>query len=593
MENEDAYLKKLRATAKEYEYVTQEHGYDYVPPSQYVPSHSIDESDDDEYHTEAVVVMIPGSDISGSLGDDMYGMRDPYRRPQAPLPIPLPPPAREKRSHRGPVEMPYRRQATEKAYPRETEKPYPREPKEKSRREPMENSFRREAPEKPYSRERKHEIFRQSETETDQNDFNDANLGIKRVPTAFSYNSDDSAENFLEEKYSGSRYATGREDVVDEYERPRARNDERRSPAKMGWGDSITGFNEHWRKKRADIAEEEHSVAYKKSGTGLEDFESRLDHRNRRGDHNRETTQPQGRSHNRERGRHPRARSNSLEREDDEDGFHGSERRRNPSKQRHYGGEGNYASHPESRDDYGTSRFSPKRSEGKKSRGILGRIRGSVRGKKGRGVLVETDIFESRDKQHCQNREERPRGKVALFERPPPSTRSDVSYEYSSGERSPYRYEDYDRPSRERLPASPQEYEPPRRRSGREPQYHYESPREDDDWDHPTTRSSSPANVPRTRSSSSAVPFNSFRVPTPPLRFNPDHRQRPVPMAQSMAKHYDRAHQQQVRGGSGNRIPEVRQGRPKNMIPHKQGLQRPKHGKDPTQRYGDPHVGCY
>ena len=47
MQSEDTYLKKIQATAKEYEYVRQEHGYDYVPTSQYVPSHSRDESSDD------------------------------------------------------------------------------------------------------------------------------------------------------------------------------------------------------------------------------------------------------------------------------------------------------------------------------------------------------------------------------------------------------------------------------------------------------------------------------------------------------------------------------------------------------------------
>ncbi len=47
MQSEDTYLKKIQATAKEYEYVRQEHGYDYVPTSQYVPSHSLDESSDD------------------------------------------------------------------------------------------------------------------------------------------------------------------------------------------------------------------------------------------------------------------------------------------------------------------------------------------------------------------------------------------------------------------------------------------------------------------------------------------------------------------------------------------------------------------
>ena len=145
------------------------------------------------------------------------------------------------------------------------------------------------------------------------------------------------------------------------------------------------------------------------------------------------------------------------------------------------------------------------------------------------------------------------------------------------------------------MPASPQEYERSRRRSGQGSPYHHESPSEDD-WDHPTTRSSSPANmprthssspanVPRTRSSSSAVPFDSFRVPTPPLRCNPDHRQRPVPMAQSMSKHYSRAHQLPVKGGRGNRIPETRPGR--------SGQQRPKYVKEPIQQYGDPRLGCY
>ena len=575
LDQEDGYLKKqLQATAKEYEYVPQEHGYDYAPPSQYVPSHSIEDSDDDDYHTEAIVI-VPGSDISLSVNDDWVG-EVPYYN------------SRPKGS-RGSRESAGRRQTTDMYHQTETEKHYPRETKGRGRREAPEDIFRRESPENPYLRERndeedyRHRMEKLAMSESDER----ANMSIKRVPTAYSYHSDDSAGDFLEEKSTRSRYKAG---LDDEYEKTRHIKDGRKSPRSplsslAGWG-SVGSFNERWRKKRSDISEEEYSSAvFHKLDTAPEEYESSFDNRSRGRSQSREPeprhdrsksrergrsySHERGRSHSREKGRsksrerarYPRDRSSSFDRENAGDRFHMNEQKRNVPTEQLFVDKELYR---EARDDYGVD-FKVKASK-KKSRGIFGMLRG----KKEKVVLSEKDtvnVFDHQDRQrqHFHGRQERSRGKAALFERPPPSTRSDVSYEFD--ERPPYRYQDYGRPSRARSSNSSQEYKDPRRESGRESQYIYDSHREDD-WDYPTTRSSSPANLTRTRSTASAVPFDSFRVPTPPLRFNPDQRHRPVPMAHSMSKHY-------MRSGKGNRIPEPRQGWQKNMIYSKQGQHSP------------------
>ena len=58
---------------------------------------------------------------------------------------------------------------------------------------------------------------------------------------------------------------------------------------------------------------------------------------------------------------------------------------------------------------------------------------------KEKAILAETENFllNHENQQHVRGKEERPKKKGALFERPPPSTRSDVSREYAADSRVP------------------------------------------------------------------------------------------------------------------------------------------------------------
>jgi hypothetical protein len=82
-----ARKKDLGLNESEYEYVRREYGYDYVPPSQYVPSQSMDSSDvsqsdavDEEYKATPVKIMEPPSDLSGSMYDGDVAFRGHPRR---------------------------------------------------------------------------------------------------------------------------------------------------------------------------------------------------------------------------------------------------------------------------------------------------------------------------------------------------------------------------------------------------------------------------------------------------------------------------------------------------------------------------------
>ncbi|KAL3921633.1 MAG: hypothetical protein SGARI_006633, partial [Bacillariaceae sp.] len=72
--------KSKRGTDNEYEYVRKEYGYDFVPPSRYVPSHSMSDDDDDIADEETIEVqwqgaapvkiIQPRSELSASLPEE-------------------------------------------------------------------------------------------------------------------------------------------------------------------------------------------------------------------------------------------------------------------------------------------------------------------------------------------------------------------------------------------------------------------------------------------------------------------------------------------------------------------------------------------
>jgi hypothetical protein len=646
LETEKDYMKKMLQSAKEYEYVRHEHGYDYMPPSAYVPSHSMD-GESIECSIDAlgahVHVEVPGSDISGSMeeedddddDDDIYVRNfDPFQGKKpivAPAPVPVPP----RRAKPVPPEAPQpyhrREEPTERTYQHDhhdhhstdhepvavAEKPSyhrARQPKEKpQRRDPIEKpSYRQKAPEKKPSHRRKpvekpnrappvekqyrsreateHNPYRGEEPpmdkanrgretretqyrqpkvyqeEEDDDDDEDIDFGsIKKVPTAYSYLSDDSAETFLEEKSKGSRYTTEVEEDVDTdddehgYRRLNPGNHPQNGPPPhfTGWGESEGSFNTYWRKKRSSGLEEFTTPAYRrrnKHGESSPESHERDEHRESRFDRE----ERRGRSPSRERAPY---------RHDQREGM---ERRRSTSKERYYDDEEQYAPRRPSKKG-STNNSKLKRSEKQKSRGLFSRIRDSVRGQ---DKKTERNAFsERRTNIHAnRSRDEGHREKGALFENPPPSTRSDVSpnsYPHDS-ERVPYPYDDHE--PRRSTSASPPEYERPRPTSGRNSP-HDGRPSRNEYWAEQDDQP--PADMRRSRSNTSSMPFESARNPAPVIRVNPDRRHRQIiPTANSMSKHQHRSQQPMVRAGTRpnkNTIPPKQGRHTQGGIPRKQG----------------------
>jgi hypothetical protein len=79
--------KTKQEQENQYEYVRKEYGFDYVPPSQYVPSRSMSEDEDDEIADEETIevqyqgaapvkIIQPRSEISGSIGEEEFDEDD-------------------------------------------------------------------------------------------------------------------------------------------------------------------------------------------------------------------------------------------------------------------------------------------------------------------------------------------------------------------------------------------------------------------------------------------------------------------------------------------------------------------------------------
>eukprot|EP00539_Tryblionella_compressa_P002359 CAMPEP_0178734900 /NCGR_PEP_ID=MMETSP0744-20121128/1596_1 /TAXON_ID=913974 /ORGANISM="Nitzschia punctata, Strain CCMP561" /LENGTH=613 /DNA_ID=CAMNT_0020387223 /DNA_START=9 /DNA_END=1850 /DNA_ORIENTATION=- len=187
--------KSARAVAvdNEYEYVRKEFGFDYVPPSQYVPSHSFEDSEDgfeavemveqERYQPPPVKVMEPRSDLSGSnyeYDDDDLFIPKPYRSYGSSGRIKsIPRPMEDDiAGYQGPKHLHYQQPI-----------------RDNHQHRPTRGHF---ASNKRVSKRR---------TYSDEDDVDDLeNLEIAAVHTAHSFNSDDSAANMIEERSRASRY---------------------------------------------------------------------------------------------------------------------------------------------------------------------------------------------------------------------------------------------------------------------------------------------------------------------------------------------------------------------------------------------------
>ena len=177
------------------------------------------------------------------------------------------------------------------------------------------------------------------------------------------------------------------------------------------------------------------------------------------------------------------------------------------------------------------------------------------------GRIQENSVSEhdeTRDDYYQDERAERQSRNAGLFQRHPPSMRSDISDQYSHGSRLHSRY-----------------YE--RHQTAGGSTYH------DDDRGAPSVRLEEdagsisdklllaprnlPSQTPRAAPSGNK-PFKSFRDQPPPLRFNVDQRQ--VPMSKSLSKHVEReiilspAHHKNVQ--KKNRFSDILPSRSKTFL---------------------------
>jgi hypothetical protein len=255
--------KTKNETENQYEYVRKEFGFDDVPPSQYVPSQSLSEDDDDyvgngnidddaetielQYQGAAPVKIIqPRSDLSASIAqeDDDLSLpeksnkinrripggkknklvipqqknKNAYRSRRETLPIPEEEDEEEEEYGNGSIIYPEDRHYHLNLRHRDqSHRVLPVSPRRSREKE----VFRAQSPNrhKPEHHVSRDDIFhehngrdtirRRSYHRRDEvDDLDDLDIGI--VHTAFSYNSDDSAQSLVEERSRGSRYNTGK-----------------------------------------------------------------------------------------------------------------------------------------------------------------------------------------------------------------------------------------------------------------------------------------------------------------------------------------------------------------------------------------------
>ena len=615
----------------EYEYVRREHGYDFMPPSQYVPSRSLSEDSEEETADPPIRIEVPGSDISESVRDSsVYEMDyDPikerrrkthvvrgkpvklkkqYRRSQPLQALPehyQDDDFMEQRENQQLRRSSSRRELEEEDarqvgrsrsrggrggvnssfYTRETQKTKQRHrragsisqvivtPGAPDEAVHMTKSHKRQSPlpaahaydhlnqPRPDYRSRRVSGY------GDENRYVDDEVEeIRQVPTAFSYHSDDSTED---NGSNLSRYDIEKKE--EEYRKLVGRNRSRksRSPSEMARQRSYDN------QRRSDVPSDLESFttpAYRSRSRGRDPNsvsgrlidaprEQRSDnHISRRLSHSKDVRDsiegievPLGMQ--------PRARS--ATRDLAVDGAYSNKPYAEDRPMEH----GCYVEDARllKQDLKQRKKLEAKeRQEIAKPKGIFGRIKDSVRGEKPSREMLE----------NAWSQELREKG--SLFEKEPPSMESDLSphpphQQYDA--RAPYPYDNayYEQPfvrqgSRPLPPgAVPPPLAHPRRDSPYDPRF---VPPPDFAYGgrDPDVRYAHP----------SGKPFQSSRPVTPTLRANPDHRQRHVPLATSMSKHYRSQHQKlgMRSGNRGNQSPRGLQFDPTlaSPVPRNKGI---------------------
>ena len=593
LEKEEEYKRK---TANEYEYVAKDYGYDHVLPSQYVPSHTI-ESSVNEIETIANLVE-PESDITGASFDEQAYLENLNAKYQQRSKMRKSPTLEKVPEYRDDTEPLHSPATANKAYGRSCQSspsaqhlngvdPYVnRKVKQQKRAQHHDVERRDPAPERYTDRILSAMDF----SDDDDDDNNLRSPGIRKVPTAFSYHSEDS-EVECELERSNSRYElTHGENMA--YNRKvnitvntGARKTGNKSRKYPGYDTGIgEGETDQWRNqpndRRSALNEYESNLPRGMKSPRVEyeheqrrkrwnEIHSEEDKYNyyRRNEYDDDESFERHNARRRSRSPYSRdkqSRSQSRERQSDHE-FYASQPRQHhqqPPPVDHLPEEISFSSHEK------MSRYQSlamvEMGRKKKTKGFLGMIRDSVMGKKSKRSNKKKSM--APEDVHFQRH-------LPPTPPPPPIRSAEVPmpYEYGGyGRRSnwgggdPPAADTIDFPGPESAPQNTYwgETEPrSRTRSPRSPSplhqhiHRARSPSPSpgnisrrsqpprsrspsNDVHRPRTRSRSPAahDLTRTRSNMSAVPFETTRSSAPQLRFNPDPR-RPVPIADAMMKH--------------------------------------------------------
>ena len=575
LSNEGDYKKSI--TEEEYEYVRREFGYDLVPPSQYVPSHSAATDFEDEIESQpSAILEEPQSEVSGSESDNEYVAEMPYH--EKPVSYEKP------RARAPPPEEHYR-------------KPNPVDAR-RSRKAPSVVDLPLSVEEPVRRRERAREVHARD------------GLVIDRAPTAENYNSDNSGDD---NKSMRSRYDIDERSLAEEkQDRPSSVLDSIRSDS---------SFDRRWRARKEDkrrskaVMEDDYpehdSRPSRRSASRPADVLHRDEVPDRRAQHPSRVTTPvpdiRTMAEEQRLWQERQAREYALYAEDRDDRFEQTEDRRASEDSQRRSDSRPYL---EDARVYPDPRLQKKaersKLKDKKSRGFVGRVVASVSGRgrdksNGRAVGQGRDMPDKRmpDKRIPNNRipnaaprdrvpvvadfEERdgyysvvsrdyrkprereqlraPRSSSAPFELQPPSLLSDVSYAYDPGSRVPTQYDDYKRENRSRKPSHDE-----RARSLSRPPSYYGSYEEDEyERVHPPKTPRAPA-PPVGRPTPTRS--RSFADPAPPLRINPEYTKRQVPAPPKLY------HSNRMPARSTGREQEFRRSRSKQVIPSKKNSSR-------------------